>query len=131
MLYLGNLDAVRDWGHAKDYVEGMWKILQHHQADDWVLATGHAISVRSFVNLVFSELGIQINWSGHGIDEIGKDQNGKTIVALDSRFFRPAEVPHLLGNPLKAKTELGWEPKYTLEVLIKEMILAEKNLQDA
>ena len=122
VLYLGNLDAVRDWGHAKDYVEGMWKILSHHRPEDWVLATGHAISVRRFAEIVFQELDFQISWVGTGLDERGIDQNGITRIAIDSRHFRPAEVPHLLGNADKARRMLDWTPKYTLEKLIKEML---------
>ena len=96
-LYLGNLDAIRDWGHAKDYVEGMWRILQHSEADDFVLATGVAITVREFVEKVFAKLGMNISWSGSGVDEVGKDQNGNVVIRIDPAYFRPTEVPFLLG----------------------------------
>ena len=122
VLYLGNLDAIRDWGHAKDYVDGMWRILQHHEADDWVLATGYAISVRDFAAKVFSQLGIQLNWVGSGLDEIGFDQNAIARVKVDRRYFRPSEGPHLLGDSSKAREKLAWLPKYNIESLISEML---------
>jgi GDPmannose 4,6-dehydratase len=109
-LYLGNLDAIRDWGHAKDYVEGMWMMLQQETPKDYVLATGVAITVRDFVERVFLELGKEIQWSGHGVDEKGVDQNGNVLIEIDSDYFRPTEVPFLLGDASKAKRELGWEP---------------------
>lgn len=124
-LYLGNLDALRDWGHAKDYVDGMWRILQHKEADDFVLATGVAISVREFAEKVFLMLGIQIAWQGKGVDEIGKDENGKVVIRIDPQYFRPTEVPFLLGDSTKARSLLGWEPKYTLETLIADMVESE------
>jgi GDPmannose 4,6-dehydratase len=124
-LFLGNLDAVRDWGHAKDFVEGIWKILQYKIAEDWVLATGHATSVRNFAEIVFAKNGMKISWVGKGIDEQGIDQHGKTRIKIDSRYFRPTEVPHLLGDASKAKNLLGWEPNFTLEDLIDEMIAEE------
>lgn len=124
-LYLGNLDAIRDWGHAKDYVEGMWRILQHSEADDFVLATGVAITVREFVEKVFAKLGMNISWSGSGVDEIGKDQNGNIVIRIDPAYFRPTEVPFLLGDSTKARSKLGWEPVYTLDMLIAEMVEAE------
>ena len=123
-LFLGNLDAVRDWGHAKDYVEGMWRILQHHEASDWVLATGEATSVRKFVEMTFEKLGRIISWSSTGIAEKGIDQNGNILVEIDSRYYRPTEVPHLLGDASRAKTLLDWKTSYTLELLISEMIKA-------
>jgi GDPmannose 4,6-dehydratase len=129
VLYLGNLNAVRDWGHAKDYVEGMWMILNHHTPDDWVLATGHAISVREFVEIVFNELDLKIKWDGKDLNEVGTDQNGDIRVAVDPRYFRPTEVPHLLGDAEKARTKLNWKPKYNLETLIKEMVSSEIALQ--
>ena len=124
-LYLGNLDAIRDWGHAKDYVEGMHLIMQHNSPEDWVLATGNAISVREFATKVFEKLGIQISWENKGINEVGIDQNGRELIKVDSKYFRPTEVPHLLGDASKAKKLLGWEPTYTLESLIDEMVTFE------
>ena len=125
-LFLGNLDAFRDWGHAKDYVEGMWRILQHHEADDFVLATGTAITVREFAEKVFSKFGMHIYWSGSGKNEIGKDQNGNIIVRIDPVYFRPTEVPFLLGDSTKARNLLGWMPSYTVESLIDEMVASER-----
>jgi GDPmannose 4,6-dehydratase len=126
-LYLGNLDAIRDWGHAKDYVEGMWRMLQHYEADDFVLATGVAITVREFAEKVFAKLGITITWSGSGVNEIGKDQNGNAVIKIDPAYFRPTEVPFLLGDSTKARTLLGWKPEHTLETLIDEMVESELN----
>jgi GDPmannose 4,6-dehydratase len=124
-LYLGNLNAVRDWGHAKDYVEGMWRILQHSLPDDWVLATGQCITVREFVEMVFKKIDLEISWEGEGIFETGIDQNGIVRIRIDPRYFRPTEVPHLLGDASKAKKILGWEPKYNLESLIADMVQSE------
>ena len=121
-LYLGNLDAIRDWGHAKDYVDGMWRMLQHHTPDDFVLATGVAVTVREFAERVFEKLGRTISWSGEGVDEVGKDQNGIVLIKIDPMYFRPTEVPFLLGDASKAQRELGWEPKYDLARLIDEMV---------
>ena len=122
-LWLGNLDSQRDWGHAKDYVEGMWKILQHDEPDDFVLATGVASSVREFCELAFAELGIDIQWRGHGVDEVGLDRkSGRVLIEVDPRYFRPAEVDFLLGDATKAKDLLHWEPKYDLLSLIQEMV---------
>ena len=121
-IYLGNLDAIRDWGHAKDYVEGMWRILQAPEPDDWLLATGHAITVREFAERVFCKVGFSLSWTGSGADEIGIDQHGITRVKVDPRYYRPTEVPFLLGDSTKARTLLGWEPKYSLEALINEMV---------
>ena len=127
-LYLGNLDAVRDWGHAKDYVEGMWKILQHEVASDWVLATGEATSVRKFVEITFEKIGKRISWSGSGAAEKGTDQNGNVLIEIDETYFRPTEVPHLQGDAYRAKNILGWKPTHTLDSLINEMIeSAQKN----
>ena len=125
-LYLGNLDATRDWGHAKDYVEGMWRILQHEEASDWVLATGEAISVRKFVEITLEKLGRTISWAGTGIDEKGIDQNGNTLIEIDPRYFRPSEVSNLLGDSSRARKILGWKTTYTLDSLIEEMIEAAK-----
>ena len=128
ILYLGNLDAVRDWGHAKDYVEGMWRILQHHTAEEWVLATGEAISVREFVEKTFKLVGISITWSGKGVDEIGKDQNGVVRIQINPVYFRPTEVPFLLGDASKARKILGWEPRYKIDDLVQEMVESEKKI---
>jgi GDPmannose 4,6-dehydratase len=127
-LYLGNLNAIRDWGHAKDYVEGMWRILQHHEADDFVLATGVAMTVREFAERVFGKVGLSISWSGNGATETGKDQNGNIVIQIDPAYFRPTEVPFLLGDSSKARKLLGWEPLYTVEGLIEEMVEAELKL---
>jgi len=122
-LYLGNLDAKRDWGHAKDFVEGMWLILQHDKPDDFVLATGRTTSIREFTEKAFLNVGITIEWSGSGINEVGIDKkSGNTLVNVDSSYFRPTEVDLLIGDSSKAKKKLGWEPKYSLEKLIEEMI---------
>lgn len=121
-LYLGNLDAIRDWGHAKDYVEGMWLMLQSDIPQDYVLATGNAISVREFCNLVFRELEIELIWSGTGIDEVAKDKKGNILVRIDKKYFRPTEVPFLLGDSSKAQNELGWKPKFNIQGLVSEMV---------
>jgi GDPmannose 4,6-dehydratase len=126
-LYLGNLDAKRDWGHARDYVEGMWRIVQHETAEDWVLATGTTTSVRTFVELAFAEIGRSIAWSGSGVDEIGCcAASGEVLVAIDPRYFRPTEVDLLLGDPAKAKAKLGWEHTSTMEELVREMVAADR-----
>tara|TARA_X000000950_G_scaffold100005_2_gene126434 strand:+ start:1665 stop:2714 length:1050 start_codon:yes stop_codon:yes gene_type:complete len=122
-LFLGNLDAKRDWGHAKDYVEGMWKMLQIKKPEDFVLATGKTATIRTFCELAFKELNIIINWSGSGINEVGIDSsNGNEIIAVDPNYFRPTEVDHLIGDASKAKELLNWSPKYDLSSLVKEMI---------
>ncbi len=122
-MFLGNLDAKRDWGHAKDYVEGMWRMLQQEKADDFVLATGETIEVREFVSKAFKELNIDIEWSGTGVDEIGKNKaNGNVIVRVDPKYFRPTEVDLLVGDATKAKNELGWEPGFTVDDLVKDMV---------
>jgi len=123
-LFLGNLDAMRDWGHAKDYVQGMWLILQHSEPSDWVLATGEATSVRDFVEMTFAKLGRNISWKGEGVEERGVDQHGNVLVEIDPRYFRPTEVPHLLGDASRARNILGWKTNYTLSTLIEEMIAA-------
>ena len=122
-LYLGNLDARRDWGYAKDYVECMWLILQHDTPEDFVIATGEMHTVREFATLAFKEVGIELRWEGEGVEEKGIDvQTGKTLVEIDPKYFRPAEVEQLLGNPTKAKTLLGWNPRQTsFEELVKIM----------
>jgi len=121
-LYLGNLNAKRDWGHARDYVEMQWLMLQQEQPEDFVIATGVQYSVRDFINAAAKELGMRIKWEGQGVDERGYDPTGKCIVAVDPRYFRPAEVETLLGDPSKAKTKLGWEPKTTFDELVAEMV---------
>lgn len=120
-LYLGNLDALRDWGYAKDYVECMWLMLQHDTPEDFVIATGEMHSVRDFCTLAFAEAGIQLRWEGKGINEKGIDiSTGKTLVEVDPKYFRPAEVEQLMGDPTKAKTILGWNPRKTsFEELVK------------
>lgn len=128
-LFIGNLDSERDWGHAKDYVEGMWRILQHKEADDFVLATNKKISVRRFIEMSFAEVNIQLNWQGTGVDEKGVDaKSGKVLVEVDANYFRPAEVELLIGDYSKAKEKLGWEPTYTVEQLCKEMVQADIEL---
>ena len=128
-LYLGNLDAKRDWGHARDYVEGMWRILQQPTPEDFVLATGETRSVREFVELAFAETGRKIVWSGSGVDEIGTDaKTGKALVKIDPRYFRPAEVDLLLGDATKAQQKLGWTPKVAFHDLVKEMVASDLSL---
>jgi len=121
-LYLGNLDAKRDWGHAKDYVEMQWLMLQQDAPDDFVIATGEQHSVRDFVDAAAHELGITIRWEGIGVEEKGYDESGKCIVAVDPRYFRPTEVETLLGDPSKAKDKLGWSPRITFKELVSEMV---------
>jgi len=125
-LYLGNLDAKRDWGHARDYVEGMWLILQQAVPDDYVLATGQAVSVRDFVERAFAETGRRIEWRGSGVDEQGIDAaTGAVLVAVDPRYFRPTEVDLLLGDPSKARRVLGWQARATLDELVHEMVASD------
>jgi GDPmannose 4,6-dehydratase len=121
-LYLGNLDAKRDWGHAKDYVEMQWMMLQQDRAEDFVIATGFQQSVRDFVNAAAAELALTIRWEGVGVDEKGYDEKNNCIVAVDPRYFRPTEVETLLGDPSKAKNKLGWVPKVTFKELVAEMV---------
>lgn len=121
-LFLGNLDAKRDWGHAKDYVEMQWLMLQQETAEDFVIATGIQYSVRDFVNAAAHELGMTIRWEGKDADEKGYAADGKCIVSVDSRYFRPTEVETLLGDPSKAKQKLGWSPKITFHELVSEMV---------
>jgi len=121
-LYLGNLSALRDWGHAKDYVEAQWLILQQDRPDDYVIATGRQHSVRDFVGLAAEEAGLKIQWRGRGLDEVGVDQDGRVLVRVDPRYFRPTEVETLLGDPSKAREKLGWVPQTTFEELVKEMM---------
>ena len=125
-VWLGNLNAKRDWGHARDYVEMQWLMLQQQQPEDFVIATGKQYSVREFVEAAAHELGIAIEWQGEGVDEKGVDkESGKTIVQVDPRYFRPTEVETLLGDPSKAKQKLGWVPKIGFKELVKEMIVAD------
>jgi len=121
-IYLGNLDAKRDWGHAKDYVEMQWLMLQQEQPEDFVIATGIQHSVRDFVNIAAKELEIDIRWKGEGLHEEGYDSSGQCIVSVDPRYFRPTEVETLLGDPSKAKAKLGWLPKISFDDLVKEMV---------
>ncbi|KPF85843.1 GDP-mannose 4,6-dehydratase [alpha proteobacterium AAP38] len=128
-LYLGNLDAKRDWGHARDYVEGMWRILQQEKAEDYVLATGETHTVREFVERAFGHVGKNIEWSGEGVDEIGRDAaSGAVLVRIDPRYFRPTEVDLLLGDPAKAKEKLGWAHTTSFPDLVKDMVLSDVKL---
>jgi GDPmannose 4,6-dehydratase len=125
-LFLGNLDARRDWGHARDFVRGMWLMLQQDQADDYVLATGESHSVREFVEKAFAHIGRSIVWQGDGVDEKGIDrQTGQPVVEIDPRYFRPTEVDHLLGDAKKARAKLGWQHETHFEVLVREMVDAD------
>lgn len=128
VLSLGNVDSLRDWGHAKDYVEGMWRILQADKPEDWVLATGEQHSVREFCELTFKKLGIEIAWKGEGVEEVAYDKANpdRVLIKIDPKYFRPTEVETLLGNPAKAKSKLGWELKHTFESLVDDMIDAEQ-----
>ena len=135
VLYLGNLDAERDWGHAKDYVEAMWLMLQQDTAEDFVVATGITTPVREFVRMAFAEIGVELSFTGEGINENGtvvscsnpeyQLQIGKAVVVVDPAYFRPTEVDQLIGDATKAKTKLGWEPKYSLAELVKEMMTSD------
>ena len=125
-LYLGNLDSKRDWGHARDYVEGMWLILQQEKPEDFVLATGETHTVKEFVDLAFKEAGVDLSWSGSGVDEKGTDKKtGKIIVEVDPRYFRPTEVDLLLGDPSKANKKLGWKPKISFKELVSDMVVSD------
>lgn len=126
MLYVGNLDARRDWGHARDYVRMMWLMLQQSEPEDYVVATGQQHSVRELIELAAEKLGLRIGWEGRGVEEQGIDQaTGKPIIAIDPRYFRPAEVDTLLGDPSKARRKLGWEPRISFEELVSEMVIAD------
>lgn len=137
-LFMGNLDAKRDWGHAKDYVEAMWRILQQGVAEDYVIATGVTTTVREFIRMAFVEVGVEVEFSGEGVDEKGivksvsaKDsalKPGDEVVSIDPRYFRPTEVELLIGDPTKAQTKLGWTPQYDLPALVKEMVAADVEL---
>jgi GDPmannose 4,6-dehydratase len=123
VLTLGNLDARRDWGHAKDYVEGMWAILQQDVPDDFVLATGQTHTIRNLCEIAYNEIGCNISWEGEGLEENGIDRkSGDVVIAIDSRYFRPVEVDVLCGDASKAKRVLGWEPRITFEELIQTMV---------
>ena len=125
-LIMGNLDSLRDWGHAKDFVEAQWLIMQHDKPDDFVISTGVQYSVREFIEKAADEIDIKIEWSGKGINEIGTDSNtGKEIIGVDKKYYRPSEVQSLLGDSSKAKKELGWNPQTSFEELVKEMISAD------
>jgi len=137
-LYMGNLDAKRDWGHAKDYVEAMWLILQQEKPEDFVIATGITTTVRDFISMAFAEVGVTVEFKGEGVDEKGYVKSsihadcplmpGQEVVAIDPRYFRPTEVELLIGDPSKSKSKLGWKPKYDLPALVKEMIAADLEL---
>ncbi len=128
-LYMGNIDSERDWGHAKDYVEGMWLMLQQDVPEDYVLATGKKISVRTFIDWAFSEVGISLEWKGEGVHEKGINKaDGKILIEIDEKYFRPAEVDLLVGDASKAKKNLGWEPKYSVEELCREMVKSDLEL---
>ncbi|ROI00543.1 GDP-mannose 4,6-dehydratase [Chryseobacterium daecheongense] len=137
-LYLGNLNALRDWGHAKDYVEAMWRILQQDKPEDFVIATGVTTSVRDFVRMAFNEIGIELSFEGENENEIAKVKAcnnplyqleiGKTVVSVDPDYYRPTEVDLLIGDPTKSKTQLGWEPKYDLKALVREMVESDLKL---
>lgn len=137
-FYLGNLDAKRDWGHAKDYVRMMWMLLQHEEAQDWVIATGKTTTVRDFVKMAFSEVGVELEFKGQGVEEKGYIKSstnskyelhiGKEVVAVDPRYFRPTEVELLIGDASKAKEKLGWVPQYDLQDLVKDMMQSDLKL---
>jgi GDPmannose 4,6-dehydratase len=128
-IFMGNLDAKRDWGHARDYVEGMWRILQHDEPDDFVLATGKTNTVRYFIEKAFAEVKIDIEWQGEGAEEKGIDKaTRKVVIEVDPKYYRPTEVDLLIGDPSKSKEKLGWEAKYTMEQLVSEMVQADMEL---
>jgi GDPmannose 4,6-dehydratase len=128
-LFLGNVDAQRDWGHAKDYVEGMWMMMQQDEPDDYVLATGETYSVKHFCNLAFGHVGITLEWKGSGVDEKAYDaKTGKVLIEIDPKYFRPTEVDLLIGNPAKARQKLGWMHKHSLEQLVTDMVKSDVEL---
>jgi GDPmannose 4,6-dehydratase len=131
-LFLGNLDAQRDWGHARDYAEGMWLILQQEKPDDYVLATGESHSVREFVELAFAEVGTTIKWDGSGTNERGIcGKTGRTLVRIDSRYFRPTEVDMLVGDAAKARKALAWKPRVGFRDLVREMMAGDLKVMSA
>jgi GDPmannose 4,6-dehydratase len=128
-LYLGNLDAKRDWGHARDYVEGMWRIVQHEVGDDFVLATGETRTVREFVDIAFSEVGITLEWRGKDVNEVGiNSANGEVVIEIDARYFRPTEVDLLIGDPQKALELLGWKSTTSFQDLVRDMVASDMML---
>jgi GDPmannose 4,6-dehydratase len=137
-LFMGNIDAKRDWGHAKDYVEAMWLILQQDEPEDFVISTGVTTTVRDFIIMAFKEVGVELEFKGEGVDEVGSVKStsnpefefkvGQKVIQIDPTYFRPTEVDLLIGDNTKAKTKLGWSPKYTLEMLVKEMMAADVDL---
>ncbi|HMI07958.1 MAG TPA: GDP-mannose 4,6-dehydratase, partial [Flavobacterium sp.] len=137
-LYMGNIDSQRDWGHAKDYVEAMWLILQQDVAEDFVISTGVTTTVREFIRMSFNEVGVTLEFKGEGVDETAvvasssnpdyKFEIGQVVVKIDPAYFRPTEVDLLIGDNTKAKTKLGWSPKYTLDMLVKEMMAADLDI---
>ena len=130
-LFLGNLNAKRDWGHARDYCEAMWKILQQKKPEDFVIATGFQYSIKEFINITAKKLNFKINWKGKGFKEKGLDKNGKIIIECDKKYFRPLDVNTLLGDATKARRKLKWKPKENIHSLIEEMILFENRTLDA
>lgn len=127
VLTLGNIDSIRDWGHARDYVRGMWQILNHTKPDDFVLATGRAHTVRECVDIAYAHVGIRLRWQGDGVEEVGKHaRNGKILVRIDPSLFRPKDVNYLLGDPKKAMNVLGWKPEYDFKALIADMVNADR-----
>jgi GDPmannose 4,6-dehydratase len=138
ILYMGNIDSRRDWGHAKDYVEAMWLILQQDQPEDFVISTGVTTTVRDFIKMAFEEVGVQLEFTGDGVEEVGvvkstsnsdyAFQIGQKVIQIDPTYFRPTEVDLLIGDNTKAKTKLGWNPKYTLPMLVKEMMQSDLEL---
>ena len=129
-LYLGNLDSRRDWGHARDFVEVQWLMLQQEQPEDFVIATGEQHSVREFVEIAGSKLGMQIKWQGNGVEEKGCDQDGNVIVRIDHRYYRPTEVDMLLGDATKAREKLGWTPKIGFDALVSEMVESDMKIAE-
>jgi GDPmannose 4,6-dehydratase len=126
-VFIGNLNARRDWGHARDYVEGMWRIVQQPQPDDYVLATGEAHSVREFCERAFAVVGHRIRWQGTGVDEVGIDESGRALIKVDARYFRPTEVDVLVGDAAKARAKFGWKPRVSFDEPVTEMVTEDLN----